>query len=60
LPGLLVKIVSLPPLAQHLPHFGMQLVNPHSSIAAKEIFESALLSLNAYLVSVTLFQSVHH
>jgi hypothetical protein len=35
-------------------------VNLPSSIAAKEIFASVLLSLNVYLVSVTLFQSVHH
>jgi hypothetical protein len=36
--GLLVKIVSLQPLDQHLPHFEMPLVNPRNSIAAKEIF----------------------
>jgi hypothetical protein len=37
----------------------MPLVNLPSSIAAKEIFASVLLSLNAYQVFVTLSQSVH-
>jgi hypothetical protein len=39
-PALQVKIVSLQPLAQHWPHFGMPLVNPLNSIAVKAIFES--------------------
>jgi hypothetical protein len=45
---------------RHWQHFAMPLVNLPSSIDVKEIFASVLLSLNAYLVSVTLFQSVHH
>jgi hypothetical protein len=36
--------------AQHLPLCVMQRVNPHSSIAAKEIFVSVSLLLNVYLV----------
>jgi hypothetical protein len=57
--GLLVKIVSLRPLAQHLPHFGMPLVNPRNSIAAKEIFESVLPLQNVFLACAIPFQSVH-
>jgi hypothetical protein len=59
LPGLLVKIVSLQPLAQHLPHFGMPLVNPLNSIAAKAIFESVLLLQNVFLACAIPFPLVH-
>jgi hypothetical protein len=59
LPVLQVKIASLPPLAQHLPHFGMPPVNPLNSIAAKEIFESVLPLQNVFLACAILFQLVH-
>jgi hypothetical protein len=54
------KIVYLPPLAHHLRHCAMQQVNPHSSIAAKEISESALQSLNAFQVFAIRYLLVHH
>jgi hypothetical protein len=59
LPVLQVKIVSLQPLAQHWPHFGMPLVNPHSSIVAKEIFESVLPLQNVFLACAIPSQLVH-
>jgi hypothetical protein len=60
LPLLRVKIALsqlLPPL---LPLFAMPLVNQRSSIAAKEIFESASQLQSVYLDFATLCQSVHH
>jgi hypothetical protein len=42
LPVLLVKIDYLQQLAQHWPPYAMPLVNQHSSIVVKEIFESVL------------------
>jgi hypothetical protein len=59
LPVLQVKIVSLQPLAQHWPHFGMPLVNPLSSIAAKEIFESVLPLQNVFLACAIPSQLAH-
>jgi hypothetical protein len=44
-----VKIASLPLLPQRWPHFAMQLANPHSYIAVKEISVSALQLLSVYL-----------
>jgi hypothetical protein len=55
-----VKIDFWQQQVRHWQPFAMPLVNLLSSIDVKEIYESVLLSLNAYLVSVTLFQSVHH
>jgi hypothetical protein len=55
----LAKIASSQLLLQHLPHFAMPQANPRSSIAAKEISESVLLSLNAYQDFATLFLSEH-
>jgi hypothetical protein len=59
LPVLQVKIVSLQPQAQHWPHFGMPLVNPRNSIAAKEIFESVLPLQNVFLACAIPFQLAH-
>jgi hypothetical protein len=50
LPVLQVKIVCSPLQAQLLLLCAMQQVNPHSSISAKEISESASQLLNAFLV----------
>jgi hypothetical protein len=55
-----VKIVYLLRLAHHLPLYVMQQENPHSSIAVKEISESALQSLNAFQVFAIQYQLVHH
>jgi hypothetical protein len=55
-----VKIAFWQLLAPHSRLCAMPPVNLPSSIDVKEIFASVLLSLNAYLVSATLFQSVHH
>jgi hypothetical protein len=55
-----VKIVYSPLLAHHLPLYVMQQVNPHSSIAVKEISESALQSLNVFQVFAIQYQLVHH
>jgi hypothetical protein len=54
------KIVYLPPLAHHLLLYVMQQVNPHSSIAAKEISESASLLLNVFQVFAIRFLLAHH
>jgi hypothetical protein len=54
-----VKIAFWQLLVQHSRLYAMPLVNLPSSIDVKEIFASVLLSLNAYLVSATLFQSEH-
>jgi hypothetical protein len=54
-----VKIAFWQLLVPHSRLFAMPLVNLPSSIAAKEIFASVLLSLNVYQVFVTLSQSVH-
>jgi hypothetical protein len=55
-----VKIVYLLRQAQHSPHSVMQRVNPHSSTAAKAIFEYVLPLLNVYLVLEIQYQLVHH
>jgi hypothetical protein len=49
---LLEKIVYLLQQVQHLPLFAMQQESRHSSIVAKAIFESVLLSPNVYQVFV--------
>jgi hypothetical protein len=54
-----VKIVYLLQQAQPLPHSVMQRVNPHSSIAAKEIFVSVSLLLNVYLGFAIRYLLVH-
>jgi hypothetical protein len=57
--ALQAKIVCLLLLAPHSPLYAMQLVNPLSSIDAKEIFESALQLLSGFQVFAIQFQSVH-
>jgi hypothetical protein len=59
LPLPLVKIALSRLLPQRLPLFAMPLVNQRSSIAVKEIFESASLLPNVYLDFATQCQSVH-
>jgi hypothetical protein len=54
-----VKIAYWPLLPQHSRRCAMQLVNPLSCTAAKEISESASLLLNVYLDFATLFQLEH-
>jgi hypothetical protein len=54
-----VKIAYLPQQHQHLLRCAMQPVNLPSYIAAKEISESVLQSLNVYLGFATLFQLAH-
>jgi hypothetical protein len=54
------KIVYLLLLAHHLPPYVMQQVNPHSSIAAKEISESASQSLNVFQVFAIQYPLAHH
>jgi hypothetical protein len=56
----LARIVYLQLLLPHLLPCAMQQVNPHSSIAAKEISVSALQLPSVYLACVIQFQSVHH
>jgi hypothetical protein len=56
---LLEKIVYLLQQVQHLLLFVMQQESRHSSIAAKEIFESVLLSPNVYQVYAIQYQLVH-
>jgi hypothetical protein len=58
LQALPVKIVYLLQQVQHLPHCVMQRVNPRSSIAAKEIFESVSPSPNAFPVYAIQYQLV--
>jgi hypothetical protein len=59
LPPLLVKIVSLPLLPRRWLLCAMPPANLRSSIAAKEISVSALLSLSDFQDFVTLFRLVH-
>jgi hypothetical protein len=54
-----VKIAYLPLLVRPLLLSVMQRVNPHSSIAVKEIFESASRLLNVFQVYAIQFRSVH-
>jgi hypothetical protein len=54
-----VKIAYWLLLPQHSRRCAMQLVNPLSCTAAKEISESASLLLNVYLDFATLFQLEH-
>jgi uncharacterized membrane protein len=56
---LLEKIVYLLQQVQHLLLFVMQQESRHSSIAAKETFESVLLSPNVYQVFVIRYPLVH-
>jgi hypothetical protein len=58
-PQPLEKIVLSRLLPQRLLHYAMQQVNQRSSIAAKEIFESASLLPNVYLDFATLCPSEH-
>jgi hypothetical protein len=55
-----VKIVYSPLPGQLLLLCAMQQVNPHSSIAAKEISESASQLLNAFQVFAIQYLWVHH
>jgi hypothetical protein len=55
-----VKIAFWQRRPPHSQLFAMPLASLPSSIDVKEISASVLLSLNAYLVSATLFQSGHH
>jgi hypothetical protein len=55
-----VKIACSPLLVRPLPLYAMQPVNPHSSIAVKEISESASQLLNVFQVFVIQYQLVHH
>jgi hypothetical protein len=48
-----VKIASLPLPPQRWPLYAMQLANPHSYIAVREISASALQLLSVYLDFVT-------
>jgi hypothetical protein len=54
-----VKIACSPLLVRPLPLSVMQQVNPHSSIAVKEISESASQWLNVFQVYAIQFRSVH-